>query len=159
MKLAERGWDVTGADIVPNAIDTARERARAAGVAVRFVGGDITKLGEAGVGSEFKLILDFGLVHGLTASQRAAVGREASAVAAEDAGLHMLAFAPARRGLMPRGMSREEIEATYPGWVVTDDVPQELTGAPRFVVRAKPRWYRLRRGRTDGDKQQEAHGV
>ena len=41
--LARRGWQVTGIDVVPKAITRARERAKAIGVDVEFVQGDVTK--------------------------------------------------------------------------------------------------------------------
>ena len=90
--LAERGWEVTGVDIVKKAVDRAGERAREAGVEVRFVEAAVTALQTAGIGSGFRLVLDFGTVHGLTPAQREAVGREVTAVAAADATLLMFAF-------------------------------------------------------------------
>ena len=51
VELASRGLQVTGIDIVPKAVRSARERAREAGVEVRFVEGDITALRAVGVGS------------------------------------------------------------------------------------------------------------
>jgi SAM-dependent methyltransferase len=144
--LAARGWRVTGIDIIPEALDRARNRADQAGVEVRFVHGDVTALRAAGVGAGFRLVLDFGTVHGLMQTQRQAVGREVSAVTSPDATLLMLAFAPGSRGPLPRGMSRTDIEAAYPDWKVVDDTAQngEL---PWFLKRLKadPRWYRLRR--------------
>jgi 2-polyprenyl-3-methyl-5-hydroxy-6-metoxy-1,4-benzoquinol methylase len=53
VELAKRGWQVTGVDFVPKALRRARERARHAGVEVRLVEGDVTKLGATGVGSGF----------------------------------------------------------------------------------------------------------
>lgn len=55
----------------------ARQRARDAGVEVRLVEDDVTKLRQADVGSGFPFLLDFGLFHDeLTHEQRAAmVGR------------------------------------------------------------------------------------
>ena len=58
IELARRGWDVTGVDLVPKALSTARERAREAGVEVRFIEGDVTALRAAGVGSGFRLVWD-----------------------------------------------------------------------------------------------------
>ena len=145
IELARRGWQVTGIDIVPKAIRTARERAREAGVEVRFVEGDATALRGAGVGSGFRLVLDFGAVHGLTQAQREAVGREVTAVTVADATLLMMAFPPGRRGPLPRGMSRADIESAYPGWKVTegDTLDAEL---PRLATKdGPPRWYRLSR--------------
>ena len=142
--LAERGWDVTGVDIVPKALHTARERAQKAGVEVQFLEGSVAALRDAGVGSGFRLVLDFGTAHGLTQAQREAVGREVSTVAAADASLVMYAFAPGRRWPLPHGASRRDIEAAYPGWKVIDEEAFDVSGAPRPIRKADPRWYRLR---------------
>jgi SAM-dependent methyltransferase len=145
VELARRGWHVTGVDMVPKAVRAARERARQAGVEACLLEGDVTALRAAGVGAGFRLVLDFGTVHGLTRSQREAVGRELSAVAAAGATLLMYAAAPGHRGPLPRGASREEIEAAYPAWSVIDDDPFDVSGAPGPFRHAHPRWYRLRR--------------
>jgi len=144
--LAVRGWDVTGVDAVPKALHRARERARKAGVDVRFLHGDITTLRAAGVETGFQLVLDLGTVHGLTDPQREAVAREVNAVTAPDATLLMLAFAPGRRGPIPRGMSRADIEALYTGWSITDVAPLN-SKLPLFLkkLNADPHLYRLRR--------------
>jgi SAM-dependent methyltransferase len=144
-RLAQRGWEVTGIDIVPKAVRIARERARRAGADIRFVEGTVTALTAAGIASGFRLILDFGVVHGLSPEQVRAVGREVTATASEDATLLMYAFSPARRGPLPRGISREEIEQAYGGWTITSEEPFDLTAAPRFVQKAHPRFYCLRR--------------
>jgi SAM-dependent methyltransferase len=144
--LATRGWQVTGIDIVPKALQVAGERARNAGVDLRLIQGDVTALRAAGVGSGFRLVMDFGTVHGLKTPERETVGREVSAVATPDATLLMFTFAPGRRGPIARGMSREDIEATFPGWGVTDEEPYAADiHLPPFVKAPDPRWYRLRR--------------
>ena len=139
---------VTGVDIVPKAVRTARKRAREAGVEIRFVEGNVTKLTAAGIGSGFQLILDFGVVHGLQPEEVRAVSREVTAVASENATLLMYVFSPGRRGPLPRGISREEIEQAYAGWTIADEEAFDLTGAPRFVQKAHPRFYCLRRKRS-----------
>ncbi len=144
VRLAQRGWEATGVDIVPKAVRLARERARNAGVEAVFVEGSITALLAAGVGSGFRLILDFGAVHGLPPEDVRAVSREVTAVATEDAALLMYAFSPGRRGPLPRGISREEIQQAYAEWTITDEQVFELAGAPRFVQKAHPRFYCLR---------------
>jgi len=68
-----------------------------------------------------------------------------TAVAAPDATLLMTAMAPGRRGPLPRGASRGDIEAAYPAWKVADEVPADVSGAPGWVRRADLRFYRLRR--------------
>ena len=149
VKLAARGWQVTGVDFVPKALRRARERAHEAGVDLRLIEGDVTKLRATAIESGYSFLLDFGLFHDeLTDEQRAAMGREVSAVAAPGATLLMLAWAPGRRGPLPRGVSRADIEAAYPAWTVIGEDTLDASGAPlyRFVRKADPRFYRLRRG-------------
>jgi SAM-dependent methyltransferase len=147
--LAQRGWQVTGVDFIPKALRRAGERARQAGVELRLVHGDVTKLATSAVGSAYPYLLDFGVFHDeLTDTQRAAMGREVTAVAAGGATLLMVAWARGRRGPLPRGASRGDIEAAYPEWTVIDERPVDISGAPLFrrIKNAHPRLYRLRRG-------------
>lgn len=146
VRLAERGWDVTGIDLIPRALDRARQRATAARVDLRLVRGDVTTLEDAGVGSGYRLLLDFGCFHDrLTDAQRAAEGRGVSAVAAPDASLLLLAVAPDPGRVGSRGASRRDVEAAFPGWSIVDDVPMDTTGAPAILQRTDPRFYLLRR--------------
>lgn len=147
IKLAQRGWQVTGVDIVKKALRRAHERVREAGVEMRLVRGDVTELRTTDVGTGFRLVLDTGTFHGLSPAEREAMGREVGAVAAPDATVLLIAWAPRRRGPLPRGVSRREIEAAFPGWDVTD-VGESHFEAPKPVeVLMKPeeRWYRLLR--------------
>jgi len=145
VRLARLGWSVTGIDIVPKALRTARERAREAGVEARFVEGSIASLTAAGIGSGFRLFLDFGVVHGLLPDQVREVSRGVTAAATEDATLLMYAFSPGRRGPLPRGIDRQEIEQAYDGWTIHHQEAFDLQGAPRFVRKAQPSFYRLQR--------------
>jgi len=145
VKLATRGWEVTGIDLVAKALRRARKRAREADAHVRLVHGDITALRAAGVGSGFDFFLDLGAVHGFHDAERRAAGREITAVAAPGATLLMAAWAPARRGPFPRGASRQDIEAAFPAWTMIAEESANVTGAPGPVKKADPRFYRLRR--------------
>jgi hypothetical protein len=137
---------VTGVDFVPKALRRAGARAKDAEVEVRLLERDVTNL-PAEVGSGYKLLLDFGCFHDeLSEDQRKAEGRQATAAAGPDATLWLLAWKPGRRGPLPRGASSEEIQAAFPEWKLTDEVPLRLPeGAPGYVRRAKPQFYRLRR--------------
>jgi len=146
VELARRGWEVVGIDAVPRALEGARRRARDAGVDARFLLGDVAALRESGVGSGFQLMLDIGCFHGLAEGERAAMAREASAVAAPGAILLLLAFAPGRRGPLPRGASRQEIEAVFEAWKVVDEHPMSGEALPGRLRNADPRVYRLRFG-------------
>lgn len=143
--LARRGWQVTGVELAAGAVRAARERVRGAGVDVRIVEGDVTALRALGVEAGVRLFWDFGTVHGLTAAQRQAVGREVDAIAADDATILTIAWTPGRRGPLPRGMSRREIEEAFAGWRIADDEPFDATGLPRPLRTVEPRAYRLRR--------------
>ena len=146
--MARRGWQVTGIDVVPKALRQARAVAQQAAVDIRFVRGDMTRLGHANVGSGFTFFLDFGLFHDeLSDAQREAMGAGVTAVAAPDATLLMMAWAPRRRRFLPRGASPADVEAAYPAWKIIDIEPFDVSGSPfyRRVTDADPRFYRLRR--------------
>jgi SAM-dependent methyltransferase len=146
VRLAQRGWRVTGVDIVPKALERARERVEEAGVDVRLVQGDVTALRQADVGSGFRLVLDTGTFHGLADAQREAMGREVTALCAEDATLLLDCFAPRRRGPLPRGASRADVERAFPGWEITDieNADTEPDALAR-LFKFNERFYRLRR--------------
>jgi SAM-dependent methyltransferase len=145
VELARRGWQVTGVEIVPKALRVARKRALHAGVDVRLICGNVTALRAAGVGNDFGLVLDFGCFHGLGDAERAAMGREVSAVTAPGATMLMIAWVPGRRGPLPRGASRCDIEAVFAGWNTVGEEKLPVTALPRPLRNAGPRCYRLRR--------------
>src|SRR3954451_6458128 len=93
VRLAERGWEVTGVDLVEKPLERARDRVREAGVEIRLMQGDVTDLRGTDLGSDFRLVLDTGTFHGLNEDQQAAMGREVSAVAADDATVILDVFA------------------------------------------------------------------
>jgi cyclopropane fatty-acyl-phospholipid synthase-like methyltransferase len=148
VRLAKRGWHVTGVDMVEKALERARERVDEGGVEMRLVRGDVTALREADVGSGFRLVVDTGTFHGLTDAQREAMGREVSAVCTEDATVLLDCFAPRRRGPLPRGASRADVECAFPGWEVTDiEIADSEPDALARLFKFDERFYRLRRDR------------
>jgi SAM-dependent methyltransferase len=146
VRLAQRGWDVTGVDIVEKALRRARARADEAGAEMRLVHADVTALREAGLGSGFRLLLDTGTFHGLGDAEREAMGRELTAVAAPDATLILDCFAPRRRGPLPSGASRAGIERAFRGWEITDvEVADTEPDVLARLMKFDERFYRLRR--------------
>jgi SAM-dependent methyltransferase len=143
--LARRGWQVTGVEIIPRALRAARQRAREAGVGVRLVQGDVTALPASQIGSGFRLVLDFGCFHGLTDEQRAAMGREVSAITSPGATMLMIAWRRGRRGPLPRGASRADIEAAFPGWNAIGEDVLPVSALPAPLKNTDPRCYRFRR--------------
>ena len=146
VRLAKRGWRVTGIEIVEKALERARERSEDEGVQVDLVHGDVTALRDAGTGSDFRLLLDTGTFHGLTDEQREAMGVEVTAVASADSTLVLDCFAPKRRGPLPRGASREDVEGAFPGWEITDIEVADTEPDPiARLFRFDEHFYRLRR--------------
>jgi SAM-dependent methyltransferase len=146
VRLAARGWQVTGVDNVPTAVERAQERVREAGADMRVVLGDVTGLLEVAVGSGYGLVVDTGTFHGLTPPQRLDMGREVTAVAAEEATVILDCFAPRRRGPLPRGCTQADVEAAFPAWQITDAIEADTDPDP--IARAfkfDEVFYRLRR--------------
>ena len=137
VRLAQRGWQVTGVDNVAKALRRAEERIRESGVEMALELGDVTRLRDSAVGDGYSLIIDTGTFHGLTSDQRLAMGREVDAIAADDATVILDCFAPGRRGPLPRGCTRADVEAAFPAWRITDVVdadtePDPLAKALKF---------------------------
>jgi hypothetical protein len=147
VQLAGRGWQVTGVDLVEKALQRAGTRVREEGVDMRLVQASVTELVAADVGSNFRLVLDTGTFHGLNRAQREAMGREVSAVTADDATVLVLAWKPRRRGPLPRGASQSEIEEAFAGWATYDMGTSNFEAPKPVELLLKPgeRWYRLRR--------------
>lgn len=92
--LAEQGFDVVGVDLAPLAIERAEERARAAGVNVRFLVADVLQLPD--LGPPFDFFFDRGCYH---AVRRDHPDAYAPAVARQ--------LAAGARGLILTGNARE----------------------------------------------------
>ena len=116
--LAKHGWKVTGVDFVEKALDRARAKAGRADVSVNFVRADVTRLSQAGIGADFRLIVDNGCLHNMSDGDRDAYVREVGAVTAPDARLLIVAFAPGGR-FGVRGIDHAEIERRFtPAWAL-----------------------------------------
>jgi SAM-dependent methyltransferase len=114
--LAQHGWKVTGVDFVTKALDKAR--AKAGNVPIDFVQADVTHLSQAGIGTNFPLIVDNGCLHNMSDDDRDAYVREVSAVAAPDARLLIVAFLPGGR-FGVRGVEPAEMERRFAaGWTL-----------------------------------------
>jgi SAM-dependent methyltransferase len=126
--LAQNGWQVTGVDFAPRALRTARAKAQAGKVSVRFVCADIAQLASAGLGNDFDLVTDSGCLHGMNDHDRAVYAQRVNAVTALDSRLLIVAFTPgALFGV--RGIDQAEIERLFgPEWelITSGDEPNYL---------------------------------
>ncbi|MEX2581724.1 MAG: class I SAM-dependent methyltransferase [Gemmatimonadota bacterium] len=110
--LARHHWEVTAVDFVEGALEKARRKTERADVDVRYFRADATELGRYGLGKDFDLIVDSGLLHGLSDPARNAYVRELGAHVIPGGRLLILSFdAKARRG--PRGISQAEVERRF----------------------------------------------
>jgi cyclopropane fatty-acyl-phospholipid synthase-like methyltransferase len=146
IKLAKRGWDVTGVDIVDKALQRAQERIKKENVNVKLVHDDVTKLNSPEIGEHYRLVLDTGTFHGLTKEQKKAMGTSVNKVAGVDAIILLLIWDPKWRGPLPGGASREEVETCFPDWTITHVEPAaDEPEAIYKILKANEQWYRLRR--------------
>jgi SAM-dependent methyltransferase len=143
IELANRGWRAIGVDNQPRALRVARARAAACRADVTFVRGDVTSLRRDDIGAAADFFADVGCFHHLPRTARQAMAAAVTATAAPGATLLLLAFAPGRRGPLPAGASRDEVETTFDGWMILADEPADTSGMPRPLQHSAPRWYRL----------------
>jgi cyclopropane fatty-acyl-phospholipid synthase-like methyltransferase len=140
--LAQKGWDATGIDFVPRAIDTAKKKAAAAGVSPRLMVGDVTRLTELGIGAGFNLLLDLGCFHSIPDAGREDYVKGASAVTPSGATLLLFGFTRRQKSsrIGPRGLGQNEVRDRFTGdW----ELVRELAGQP--IAGYDAAWYTLRR--------------
>jgi cyclopropane fatty-acyl-phospholipid synthase-like methyltransferase len=144
--LAEHGWTVTAVDGVAQPLKKALERARAAGVDVNWVHGDVCRLEQLNLGEAFGLVLDRGCFHDFTDDQRDQYARGVSAVTSAGALLLMFAFQPRRLGVGPRGADEEELTRYFGrDWELLSSEQDAGVGLPRWLGDARPTWHRFKR--------------
>ena len=146
--LAKRGWDVTGVDIVEKALQRAQQRIKKENVNVKLVKDDVTELQK--IGNGFDLLLDTGTFHGLSHTQRIAMGKAINKIASQNATTLLLVWDPKWRGPLPGGASREEIESCFPDWKITHvELAATEPEAIYKILKANEQWYRLRRSESN----------
>ena len=64
--LARHGWDATGIDFVERALEKARIKGERERANIRWLKADVTALGQYEIGGGFNLVVDNGLLHGLS---------------------------------------------------------------------------------------------
>jgi SAM-dependent methyltransferase len=112
--LAEQGFDMTGIDVAPLAIEQAQKRAQAAGVQARFAVADALQMPD--LGEPFAFFFDRGCYH---AVRRSATQQYAPVVARQ--------LAPAAQGLILAGNAREPHDPGPP--VVTEEQIRDELGS------------------------------
>ena len=141
--MSQHGWEVTGIDFVPRAVTIAKRKAAEAQASPRLMVGDVTRLTELGIGTDYSLLLDLGCFHSIPDTGRAAYVHGVTALARTGATLLLFGFVrgdgrASRVG--PRGLAPAEMAQRFAGgW----DVQAETRGGPMFGSAAY--WYTLHR--------------
>lgn len=124
--LATRGHEVAGVDLVPRAIDKAREKAAARGLAATFAVGDALALEPPA--RLYATAIDSGVFHVFDDADRVRYVASLAGVVERGGHLHILVFSdrePTDWG-GPRRVRREEIEHSFTlvrGWTVQSIEP------------------------------------
>ncbi len=132
---AGRGLEATGIDTSPKAIALARDKARARGLAIRFLVGDALELGY--LGEQFDTVIDSGLFHVFDNEERAEYVESLRAAIAPGGRLFLLCFSDRQPGEFgPRRVTQKEIRASFAdGWRVDsiEEARMIATFAPEGV--------------------------
>lgn len=112
--LALNGFDVTGIDLVKDAISDARAKVIERHVKVNFVVGDVLQMDRLFAEEEFDVVIDSGLFHAMTDEERPVFARQVYKVLKIGGKYFMLCFSDKEPpGQGPRRVSKAEIEQTF----------------------------------------------
>jgi cyclopropane fatty-acyl-phospholipid synthase-like methyltransferase len=126
LMAAGLGLDATGVDLAENALQAAKEKARARGLTARFLRHDARNL--ADLGESFDTVLDCGLFHIFADDDRASFVRSVRSAVRPGGRYFMLCFSDQQPGDWgPRRVTRSEIEASFAdGWRVDSIEPATI---------------------------------
>jgi cyclopropane fatty-acyl-phospholipid synthase-like methyltransferase len=119
LMAAAHGFDASGIDAVPQAINLAQRKARERGLTARFLVWDALKLSD--LSEHFNTVLDSGLFHVFDDEDRARFVAALAAVIPTGGRYYMLCFSDRQPGTLgPRRVSEAEISAAFqpPDWRV-----------------------------------------
>lgn len=140
-ELARRGWEATGIDLVPAAIEAAKAGPTHG---ANYLAGDVTDLPARPDLGTFDFFLDIGCFQGLRHKQRVKMACGISELANPEATLLMLEFGVTRLRFLTEGVSRETVESAFAGWELLSAEPAETTGLGWPMNATSPHWYRFR---------------
>lgn len=145
--LAQHGWQVTGVDFIPLALDRARARAAAASLdeaRVRFVAADISDPGFLPDHPPVSFWLDIGCLHSLQPSDQPTYAEHAHRLIAPGGRLLLYAFCPylRLRDGRPRGVDPATVEDSFRPAFAIERVQHGFEANANDRASA---WYWLRR--------------
>lgn len=112
--LARNGFDVTGIDLVKDAISDAEEKALERHVKVNFIVRDVLQMYRFFKEEEFDVVIDSALFHVMTDEERPVFARQVHRVLKEGSKYFMMCVSDKEPpGPGPRRVSKAEIESTF----------------------------------------------
>jgi ubiquinone/menaquinone biosynthesis C-methylase UbiE len=112
--LAMNGCDITGIDLVEDAISDAKAKAIERLVKVNFIVGDVLQLDRFFMDGEFDIVIDSGLFHVMTDEERPVFVKQVHRVLKAGGKYFMLCFSDKEpEGYGPRRVSKAEIEHIF----------------------------------------------
>ncbi|NUR90332.1 MAG: class I SAM-dependent methyltransferase [Nonomuraea sp.] len=128
--LARHGWDVAAVDLIDHAVDQARKKTAEAGVPVRVLHGDATRLDELDVPGPFDLFFDLSCYCGIPLHRRDAYATGLTQRAAPGALLLMFGYGPEPAEnpafeikSWAAGVTADELRSRFAGWDLIDVTP------------------------------------
>lgn len=119
--FATMGLDVTGVDIAQSAIERARAKARARGLLVDFLVGDVLALPDVErLQAPFRTVIDMGCFHTFANADRPVYASSLAAVTEPGGVLHLLCFSEHTPGTDgPRRVTQAELRQVFSrDWIV-----------------------------------------
>jgi len=137
--LARRGFQVTGIDFVPRAIERAQARVRAANVRANLRVANV--LEPVTLGAPFELVLDIGCFHNFDEEGRARYAENLARWTHPGSTYLVYAFFPRTAGARRFGVTPEAVEQTF-----APHFKQLRSSVGRNNAAQDSAWYRLERG-------------
>jgi len=143
--LAQHGWQVTGIDFIPAAIQRAQHKAQAAHLSIDFRVGDVSHLDALHLSGLFDLAVDVGCLHTITPMQQQAYAASLAKLLRPGAIYALYAFAPCDLNGRRVGLTPDDVARLFaPAFMVTSVVTGTDTGGG-----AASAWYELQRVTND----------
>jgi SAM-dependent methyltransferase len=152
LALAERGLEIVGVDVAPNAIAKARVKAAERGLSVEFLLGDVLNLGHvtgARGKPRFATVIDSGCFHVFDDAERAQYVQSLAGVVRPGGVVQLLCFSDQVPGTLgPRRVSSAELESAFAdGWTVERIEAATFEVNPDFPLGKPDAWLaRIVRG-------------
>lgn len=136
LEMAERGHEAWGIDIVPQAIDQAKAKAKLRNLEATFLVGDALELEH--LNRTFDTVLDCGLFHGFSDPEREVYADQLAHVLEPGGSLHLMVMSDWEDASWggPRRVSQAEIIDTFRhGWRVDDIREARFVVLPQFRIK------------------------